>query len=293
MDEGRDRHDAVMCLAPAKINLALHVTGRRVDGYHELDTLAVFADCGERIAASPADRLTLAVAGPFAADAPAGRANLVVKAAQALLTAAGVKAGAAIRLEKHLPAGAGLGGGSADAAATLRALNRLFRAGFDEPKLAALGAELGADIAMCVHARALRARGIGEVIEPLSNIPPLPLVLVWPAKPVATASVFKRLKNVINAPLPGLPDKLATSEAVVAYLAKTRNDLQPVAIEVEPVIGDALDAIAATDQCLLARMSGSGSACFGIYPDMAAANAARQAICATHRQWWIRAVSAC
>ena len=294
MDEDLDRPAAVMRSAPAKINLALHVTGRRPDGnhedgYHELDTLVVFADSlHETVSVDVADGVRLQVEGPFAASVPHDETNLVISAAAIFFLTASIRNKALLSLNKTIPVGAGLGGGSADAAATFRALNQYFKTGFDERKLAALGAELGADVPMCVYSRALRASGIGEVIEPLSAVPPLPLVIVWPGKPLSTASVFKRLHNVSNTALPRLPEAFSAVEDVADYLAGTRNDLQAAAIEAEPAIGDALEALAATDQCLLARMSGSGSACFGLHPSKAAADAAEQVMRSDHPDWWIR-----
>ncbi|MYZ49819.1 4-(cytidine 5'-diphospho)-2-C-methyl-D-erythritol kinase, partial [Propylenella binzhouense] len=173
-------------IAPAKINLALHVTGRRPDGYHALDTLAVFASEGDRLAVGPAgDRLALTVEGPFSALAPAGEDNLVIRAARSLAAALGRPAEAAIRLEKNLPAGAGFGGGSADAAAALLALNDLWAAALPGEELAALALGLGADVPMCLAGRALRARGVGERLAALGSWPALPVVLVWPGRTVA------------------------------------------------------------------------------------------------------------
>ncbi|HSG94923.1 MAG TPA: 4-(cytidine 5'-diphospho)-2-C-methyl-D-erythritol kinase [Afifellaceae bacterium] len=290
MKDDPDRPVAVTQAAPAKINLALHVTGRRADGYHELGTLAVFADCGEHVVVQAADDLRLRVEGPFSASLPNDETNLVTAAARIFFSTAGFDGKALLSLNKTTPVGAGLGGGSADAAATFRALNQYFNCAIGVRDLAGLGADLGADIPMCVYSQALRATGTGEVIEPLSSAPPLPLVLVWPGRPVATASVFKQLRDVSNPPLPRLPEAFSTVRDVVAWLADTRNDLQAAAIEIEPVIADTLEALAATDQCLLVRMSGTGSACFGIYPDIASANAAEQALRISHPNWWIRAV---
>ena len=292
MDENLVRPAAVMRPAPAKINLALHVTGRRPNSYHELDTLAVFADCGERVVVEEADDLHLQVKGLFAASVPHDETNLVIAAARLFFLTAGTGNKTLLSLNKTVPIGTGFGGGSADAAATFRALNQYFKTGLDDRTLAALCADLGADVPMCLYSRALRASGIGEVIEPLSTLPLLPLVLVWPGKPLSTASVFARLQNVTNDPLPDLPESLPTVEDVVRYLANTRNDLQATAIEAEPVIGDALGALHETDQCLLARMSGSGSACFGLYPSKAEADVAGRVIGAAHPGWWVRAVVA-
>ncbi len=279
--------------APAKINLALHITSRRADGYHDLDTLAVFADSlRETVSVDVADGVRLQVAGPFAASVPHDETNLVIAAARIFFSTVDVGNKALLSLNKTIPIGAGLGGGSADAAATFRALNQYFKTGLDDQKLAELGADLGADVAMCVYSRALRARGIGEVIEPLSTVPPLPLVLVWPGKPVSTASVFKRLHHVSNPALPKLPDAFPAVQDVADYLCATRNDLQAAAIDIEPVIADALGALHKTDKCLLSRMSGSGSACFGMYLSKAEADAAGRTIDKAHPGWWVRAVEA-
>ena len=293
MDDNDDRANAVIQPAPAKINLALHVTGRRADGNHDLDTLAVFSDwLHETVSVDVADGVRLQVEGPFAANVPHDETNLVIAAARIFFSTAGAGNKALLSLNKTMPVGAGLGGGSADAAATLRALNQYFKTNLDDQNLADLGADLGADVAMCVYSRALRARGVGAVIEPLSIVPPLPLVLVWPGKSLSTASVFKRLHNASNTALPKLPDAFPAVQDVADYLSATRNDLQATAIDAEPVIADALEALAATDQCLLSRMSGSGSACFAIYPSKAGADAARRMIDKAHSGWWVRAVEA-
>jgi 4-diphosphocytidyl-2-C-methyl-D-erythritol kinase len=293
MDEDLDRPAAVTWPAPAKINLALHVTGRRADDYHQLDTLAVFAGwLHETVGVEVADGVRLQVEGPFAASVPHDETNLVLAAARIFFLTAGIGNKALLSLNKTIPVGAGFGGGSADAAATFRALNQYFKTGLDDRKLAELGADLGADVPMCVYAKALRARGIGEILEPLSTIPPLPLVLVWPGRPLSTASVFARLRGVSNHPLPALSDAFPAVQDVADYLADTRNDLQAAAIEIEPAIGNVLETLAVTDQILFSRMSGSGSACFGMYPSKAQADAAARRIAAAHPGWWVRAVEA-
>ena len=177
----------------AKVNLALHVTGRRDDGYHEIDTIAVFADIGDRLSLAPAGNTRLAVSGRFSAGIPADAENLACRAASVLADAAGLRLGVGIDLEKNIPAGAGLGGGSADAAAVLRGLNRLWRLDWPLGKLAALGAAIGADVSMCLHSVPLRAGGAGEVIRPINLCPSLPLVLVWPGVGLSTKAVFTGL----------------------------------------------------------------------------------------------------
>ena len=278
-------------LAAAKINLALHVVGRRADGYHDLDTLAVFADIGDRISVSPAADLSLSVAGSLASHAPCGGENLVMRAAGLLREHAHVSAGAAIRLDKELPAGAGLGGGSSDAAATLHALNQLWRLRLGLDELIALGRTLGADLAMCLVARALRARGTGDRIEVRKSWPALPLVLVWPARAVSTPAAFAGLERGDNGPLPP-PTRARTPAELAAWLAKCRNDLEGPAMRLAPEIGDALGGLRATSGCLLARMSGSGSGCFAIYSDAAETEGAAAAMRANRPDWWVGATLA-
>lgn len=282
---------AVKRRAAAKINLALHVVGRRADSYHELDTVAVFADVGDVVEASPAEKLSLSISGPFAAHAPAGEENLVLRAARRLMEKSGAEAGAAIRLEKNLPAGTGFGGGSADAAAALYALNELWGLSLEPALLSAIGAPIGADIPMCIGGKALRARGIGERIDPVEGWSELPLVLVWPGRPVSTAAVFGALKRRDNPPLPE-PRAVAIPAELAEWLSGCRNDLEEPALEAAPEIGEALSALRETRGCLLARMSGSGSGCFGLYGQGSRAESAAAEIAADHPDWWVRATTA-
>ena len=280
--------------AHAKINLALHVVGRRADGYHLLDSIAVFADCADVIVVEPAEELSLAVTGPFASHAPADRSDLAWRAAEALCAHIGCAPTVRILVEKNIPAGAGLGGGSADAAAVLLALNEFFAAGIPTAELARIGLALGADVPMCLSRCALRARGVGEDIAPIEGWPPLPLVLAWPGRAVPTAEAFAALAERDNAPLPGppamppaAPSPSAMSVADVAvWLARCRNDLEAPALTIAPEIGDVLAALRGTEGCLLARMSGSGSACFGLYPDRTAAAAAAGVVSQDRSSWW-------
>ena len=273
--------------APAKVNLALHVTGRRPDGYHTLDTLAVFADIGDEVVVSPANEIELSLGGDFAAHAPAGPQNLAWRAAALLREAAGTDQGARIHIDKAIPAGGGLGGGSADAAATLLALNELWRAGLDFDRLNDIALRLGADVPMCLHGRALRARGIGEVITPMPDLPRLAVVLVWPGMALDTGQIFAALQTRDNPQLPD-PPRFAGATDLAAWLAECRNDLEAPATRLAPVVADVLRAIRATDACLLARMSGSGSACFGLFETAAAAEAAAVEIAAAQPDWWVR-----
>jgi 4-diphosphocytidyl-2-C-methyl-D-erythritol kinase len=278
-------------IAPAKINLALHVTGRRADGYHLIDSIAVFADVGDRVEILPADKLKLSLSGPFAAHAPGDPGDLAWRAAQEFFQWSGVPTGAAIRVAKNIPAGAGLGGGSADAAAALLGLDELFGTKLPAHQLRAVGLKLGADVPMCLVGRALRARGIGEEISPLEGFPPLPMVLVWPGKPVSTAEVFKALARRDNPPLPDPPREKSPVE-IAGWLQSCRNDLEPAATKILPEIGAVLDALRGTDGCLLARMSGSGSACFGLFADQAATRAAAAAVAKARPDWWSVATEA-
>ena len=268
--------------APAKINLTLHVTGRRPDGYHLLDSLVVFAGVGDRVAAAPGQGLSLSVTGPMAAGVPAGPENLILRAAALF----GDAPGARLTLEKHLPVASGIGGGSADAAAALRALSRLWDRPL--PGLAALTA-LGADVPVCLRGRPARMSGIGEV---LGDPPPLPrgwLVLVNPGIAVSTGAVFAGLGGAFGAPMPDLPAGFADAPALAAWLAAQRNDLEAPARVLAPEIGAVLDALAAEPGVLLARMSGSGATCFGLTGDAATAEATAKRIRAAHPGWWVAA----
>lgn len=279
--------------APAKINLALHVTARRPDGRHDLDTLVVFADIGDRLVITPGDGLSLAVTGPFADGVPAGSDNLVVKAAEALRRSREIDRGATILLEKNLPSGAGIGGGSADAAAALKGLNALWDAGMTVQDLAEIGLPLGADIPICLHSSGLLSSdGRGRTVA-WTQAPALPTVLAWPSRPVSTAAVFAALHSASNAPLSGFdPERLADIGSVVEFLGETRNDLTGPAVATEPAIADALDALNASRGCLLSRMSGSGSTCFGLFADIEGAGAAAAAILRDHPGWWVRSTLA-
>lgn len=267
--------------ARAKINLCLHVTGQRRDGYHLLDSLVVFADVADRITVVAAEGLSLTVAGPAGAGLPADDDNLVLRAARAM----GVPRGAAITLDKHLPVASGIGGGSADAAATLRALSELWGVGL--PAAAAVLA-LGSDVPVCLSGVPARMEGVGEAVSPLTH--PLPeawLVLVNPGVPVATPDVFRRLTRRDNAPLPRQLPRLHGVAELAAFLHMQRNDLEPPAMAVAPVVSWVKDALAAQQGCLLARMSGSGATCFGLFADPLGAAAAAGALRLAEPDWWV------
>jgi 4-diphosphocytidyl-2-C-methyl-D-erythritol kinase len=275
------REPTVREFAPAKVNLALHVTGRRADGYHLLDSLVAFADVGDDVIAEPGRGLSLQVEGPMAPGLAGEGDNLVLRAGR-LLAGQGTQ-GARLTLVKRLPVASGIGGGSSDAAAAVRALGRLW--GATMPDGAALTA-LGADVPVCMRARAARMRGIGEVIEPVA-LPPLDAVLVNPGVGVPTADVFRALASRDNPGLPALPD-FADAGALVAYLRTCRNDLEAPAMAAAPVIGEVLAALRGSG-ALLARMSGSGATCFGLFPGTGAAAKAAGRISAERPGWWVAA----
>ncbi|MEI4473106.1 4-(cytidine 5'-diphospho)-2-C-methyl-D-erythritol kinase [Frigidibacter sp. MR17.24] len=267
--------------APAKINLALHVTGRRGDGYHLLDSLVVFAGVGDRLSAAPADRLSLRVSGPRAEGVPTGPENLVLRAARLLDPARG----AALTLDKRLPAMAGIGGGSSDAAAALRLLSDLW--GLALPA-AADTAALGADVPVCLDPVPQRMRGIGERLAPLPALPPVWTVLVNPGVPVATPEIFRRLASPDNPGLGAVP-RCADAAALAGWLRGLRNDLQPAAEALAPQVSTACGALAAQPGCLLSRMSGSGATCFGLFATTATADAAAASLSAAEPGWWVAA----
>lgn len=260
----------VEVLAPAKVNLALHVTGQREDGHHLLDTLVGFGPSFDRLTLREGKTLSLTVKGPELVGVPSNIDNLVMKAARLL----DAERGASMVLEKHLPAASGIGGGSSDAAAAIRGLLAMWeRANLNEMSDRALGAisekilSLGADVPMCLIPCPLRARGIGEKIEWVRGLPPLPVVLMNPRVPVSTADVFRGLRVKDNAPM---PDKFPEWSGIVDFcrwLGEQRNDLQPSAMALCPDIGTTLDRLNACDGVLLTRMSGSGATCFAIFSD--------------------------
>jgi len=263
----------VRVLAPAKVNLCLHVTGRRADGYHLLDGLVAFAPVADELVLADAPAPGLTVDGPQADGVPSDSTNLVLRAAALVAPARPV----AIRLTKHLPSAAGVGGGSSDAAAVARALGAT-----DPGRLRVLGA----DVPMCLAPRPWRTRGTGEHLTPAA-LPPLPAVLVNPRVAVPTAPVFAGLARRNNPPLPDRLPALPDAATAIAWFADQRNDLEAPARAVAPVIGTALAALAATQGCGLARMSGSGATCFGLYATDTDATAAAQILRAAHPDWWI------
>ncbi len=266
--------------APAKINLALHVTGRRADGYHLLDSLVVFPRIGDLVEYCPAAELSLSIAGTWLEGLETAD-NLVLKAAR-LFDAPALPG--ALTLYKELPVAGGVGGGSADAAATLRLLSRVW----SRPMPSARSIlSLGADVPVCLEGRSARMSGIGDLLEGV-DLPPFPIVLANPRVPLSTRDVFRCLGCPDNAPLCGLAG-LRNVRDLCGYLTCQRNDLEQPAIEICPVIGEVLAELRSRPGCLLARMSGSGATCFGIFADRETADAARRAVSSARPGWWVRA----
>jgi 4-diphosphocytidyl-2-C-methyl-D-erythritol kinase len=272
--------------APAKVNLTLHVTGQRADGYHTLDSLVVFAEVGDRIAATAALDLSLTVTGPFAQGVPIDASNLVMRAARALQQARGVKRGAVLRLTKNLPHAAGIGGGSADAAATLKLLAELWNVpplGPGSPEILALGA----DVPACLRApQPTRIRGAGEVFAPVPALPACGLVLVNPGVGLPTRDVFAALTRKDNAPMSQMPESW-DFDSFVAWLKQQRNDLQAPAEKLAPAIGAVLTRLRSMPAVQAAVMSGSGATCVGLVRDMGVARQVARVIQVANMGWWV------
>lgn len=274
--------------APAKLNLYLHVTGRRPDGYHVLSSLVAFAALGDEVVVrSRGEGLSLETLGPFAGSAPAEpRDNLVWRAARALLEAAERRDGLALTLVKTLPVAAGLGGGSADAAAVIRGLERHLGLVLPAGRRAALALALGADVPVCLADRPALMSGIGEVLDPYPPLPAAGLVLVNPQQPLSTAAVFQALDGRFTADDPMPPMRL-DFDRLIAALAARRNDLEAPALALCPAVAEVLAALRAMPAVALARMSGSGATCFGLTRSAAAAADAAARLTRARPNWWI------
>ncbi len=273
-------------VAWAKINLTLQVTGRRPDGYHELTSLVVFAEVGDALRLAVADDLSLTIEGRFAPALQGAADNLVLRAAEALRRRAGIRAGAAMILTKNLPVASGIGGGSADAAAALRGLMRLWGVSLPQADLAALALTLGADVPVCLRGAAMVMSGIGERLTPIPALPPLWLLLVNPGVPVSTAAVFGALEGRFSTLAePQLPP--LGLAPLIDWLAARRNDLEAPARRLAPAVDQVLAALARQPACLLARMSGSGATCFGLFEKEADAQQAAAEIARQNATWWV------
>ena len=278
---------AIRVGAPAKLNLYLHVTGRRADGYHELDSLVTFTALADTLEIAPAETLGLTVSGPVA-DALDGADNLAARAAVALAERLGRPANVRITLDKRIPVAAGLGGGSADAAAVLRGLARLWGLGAEHAGvLQETARSLGADVPVCLASRAACMAGIGEALSAPPSLPPCAVLLVNPGVPVATGPVFAARRGTFSAASP-IDEAPQDAAALAALLRSRRNDLERPALEQAPEIGRVLTRLAEAPGCLLARMSGSGGTCFGLFEDEAAAAGAASAIARDHPAWWVQ-----
>jgi 4-diphosphocytidyl-2-C-methyl-D-erythritol kinase len=254
-------------VAPAKLNLNLHITGRRDDGYHLLDSIMVFTQWGDHVAVELSDNPSVSMIGNHAlslADAllSADRdsPNLAVKALYLMADATGHAPNIKITVEKNIPAGAGLAGGSSDAAAVMHALNELWDCGFTIDRLSEIGLKIGAEMPVCLHARPARVQGIGDIITPV-DIAPLNIVIAWPESPLLTADVFQAFRQQ-NA---GFDERFTLSDNIIEDIQKTKNTLTKTAIQLCPEIGSILDILHNQKGCLCARMTGTGSACFGVF----------------------------
>ena len=285
--------------APAKINLTLRVIARRPDCYHDIESLVAFAGVADRLSFTPDRMLALAVGGPMAARCGELADNLVLKAARALCErVAGLKVGRFL-LSKRLPVAAGLGGGSSDAAAALRLLARANHLSLEDPRLIEAAQATGADVPVCLDPQTRVMRGIGDVLSDRIKLAPLPAILVNPGVMVATGEVFRAVElngqvaKVAGLPISGGPQDTWVGwgsglAALVAGLASVGNDLEKPAIRLRPVIADVLQALATLPGCQLARMSGSGATCFGLFATAREASLAARRLRAEHPTWWIR-----
>ena len=274
--------------ARAKVNLYLHVGGRRADGYHALQSLVCFTDAGDDLDFEPASDIRLVIDGPFGAALDDNADNLVLRAARGLAYAAGQSLGARIRLSKILPVASGIGGGSADAAATLRGLSRLWGLTLEPAQLERIGLELGSDVPVCLLSKPSQMSGRGEQVDKVGGLPQLQILLVNPRVEVSTASVFRHLGRSSDAPPPDAPRWLGASriEELVSWLKSTRNDMQDAACAIVPVIGDVVAQLESSG-ALLARMCGSGATCYGIFDDAAVCARAARAIASVQPGWWV------
>jgi len=278
--------------APAKINLTLHVVGRRPDGWHRLESLVAFSRAGDQLSFTEGDSLRLSIEGPTAAAAGEVADNLVLRAARHFAeNFPGAKLGS-FHLTKRLPVAAGIGGGSSDAAAALRLLARANGVGLDDERLLAAARKSGADVSVCVASRARMMRGLGEELGPLLKLPPLVSLIVNPGAPLESGRVYRAMNIAPGAETgygghPGLSSSMHV-EDLIAALRKGRNDMESAACRLAPIIGDVLAVLSAAPGCRLARMSGSGATCFGLFKNCKAAARAKKAILRAHPDWWVK-----
>ncbi len=274
--------NSVRVFAPAKINLFLHVGEKRGDGYHALQSLAVFAQVGDVLELRASEELTLSIQGLFAAGLAAQGDNLILKAARL------VERTADIVLTKNLPVASGMGGGSADAAAALRGLRELWKTNDSDARLCEIAEVIGSDVPVCIESKPAWMEGRGEVLAPMASLPAMAMLLVNPGVTVSTADVFRGLKTRTGTGMTR-PDGFRDAADLLQFLRATTNDLEAPARTLEPKIADVLEKISARHGVRVARMSGSGATCFGLFESDDGAQSAAQAISAAHPSWWVRA----
>jgi 4-diphosphocytidyl-2-C-methyl-D-erythritol kinase len=284
----------ITVFAPAKINLYLHIAGRREDGYHDLDSLVVFADIGDRVTIEPASDFSLRINGPFASgftvketDSSPNSSNLVARAVWEMSRAARRDPKFRVTLNKNLPLASGIGGGSADAAAVIWGMMSLWGLPLSTPWLPDLMANLGADIPSCLRCAPVQMTGIGDILYPIADLPEIPVVLVHPAKHCPTPDVFRRFMGPMRGEV-DLHENLSTPDALLNEIKKRDNDLTSAAIEIVPDIAVALKSLATQKNCLLHRMSGSGATCFGLFETPEDAEHAAETITLANPGWWVR-----
>jgi len=275
--------------APAKINLTLRVRGRRADGYHELESLVAFADLADTLALEPDNKDTLEITGPFAADSGAVSDNLVLKAlAAAHIYIGGVRAGR-FSLEKNIPVAAGLGGGSADAAATLRLIARVNEIAPNDARIMSAAQAVGADVPVCLASRPRIMRGVGELLSDPVDLPPLAGVLVNPRVPLSTGDVFSKFAGAQSGN--DLGDVPCGLGSLVDFLRLHGNDLTPAARACSPVVGEVLQALESLPGAKLIRMSGSGPTCFALFSTPSEATTAVRRLASERKDWWVQAAT--
>ncbi|HEY8190453.1 MAG TPA: 4-(cytidine 5'-diphospho)-2-C-methyl-D-erythritol kinase [Micavibrio sp.] len=291
MDTGR----GITVFAPAKINLYFHIVGKRNDGYHDLDSLVAFADIGDSIRIEPARNFHFQVDGPFAGaftnrdlDPSLSSSNLVTRATRAIAEAFRREPHIRITLTKNLPIASGLGGGSADAAATLWGLMQLWQIPPSMPLLPELMLSLGADVPVCMHGAPVRMRGIGDILDPVPGLLDIPAILINPLKPCVTADIFRRLKGPVRREV-AMPQDLSSEASLIEFLQQQNNDLTAAATECVPEVAEIISLLREQKECSLSRMSGSGATVFGLFSCWDHALKAAEQINANHPEWWVRA----
>ena len=285
----KEINNFIQVKAPAKVNLYLHVTGLRDNGFHELDSLVVFAESHDLITFRPGAGITFSLSGPMSHILKkTNNDNIVLKAARALAKRVGTDRvrGVEIQLEKFLPVAAGIGGGSADAAATLKGLSKFWEVDIDKQEIMEIARSLGADVPVCFEGRSAFFSGIGENITPISNFPELSILLVNPGVEILTSRIFNERKGPYNE-MERLKKIPKEKKNFFLEIKKRRNDLEPVACSIAPIIKQVLESISSNFGCRIARMSGSGSTCFGLFDDITYARKAALEVKHANPDWWV------